>query len=100
MSIVFPSSISGVRFKNYIPGDTLTAAELIIYAMNQMVLSFSDSSQRDTALSAILEEGMTCYLVDTSTLQYYDGTIWQAIAQSTDLAAVDSRSTLLKIGMS
>jgi hypothetical protein len=48
--------------------------------MRQSVMVFDDSSARDTALSAVLAEGMVVYLKSDSSVLKYDGSNWVAIA--------------------
>ena len=63
-------------FKDFAPGDILTAADVDDYLMRQAVMRFADASARTTALSGVLVEGMMSYLKDTNTVEVYDGTSW------------------------
>lgn len=69
----------GSGFKDWTAGDVLTAADVDGYLMRQTVMTFADSSARDTALSGVLDEGMVAYLEDTNVTTYYDGSSWEDI---------------------
>jgi len=69
----------GSGFKDWSPGDVLTAADVDGYLMRQTVMTFADASARDTALSGVLDEGMMAYLEDTNVTTYYDGSSWEDI---------------------
>jgi len=66
----------GSGFKDWAAGDVLTAADVDGYLMRQTVMTFADASARDTALSGVLDEGMTAYLEDTNEVTVYDGSDW------------------------
>ena len=67
-------------YKLFNTGDILTAAQVQNNLQNQSVMFFASAAARDadTALTAALTEGMFCYLADTDTTLYYDGTAWQS----------------------
>ena len=67
-------------YKLFNTGDVLTAAQVQNYLQNQSVMFFADAATRDAdaELTAALTEGMFCYLADTDTTLYYDGTAWQS----------------------
>ena len=66
----------GSGFKDFAPGDILTAADVDGYLMRQTVMTFADASARDTALSGVLDEGMVAYLEDSDYFTVYDGSAW------------------------
>lgn len=66
-------------FKDFAPGDILTAADVDDYLMRQAVMRFDDASARTTALSGVLVEGMMSYLKDTNTVEVYDGSAWVGV---------------------
>jgi len=66
-------------FKDFAPGDILTAADVDDYLMRQAVMRFADASARTTALSGVLVEGMMSYLKDTNTVEVYDGSAWVGV---------------------
>ena len=51
-------------YKDFVAGDPLTAAQVDGFLMRQSVMVFDTTSARDTALSGVLVEGMTCYIKD------------------------------------
>ena len=67
-------------YKLFNTGDILTAAQVQNNLQNQSVMFFADAATRDAdaELTAALTEGMFCYLADTDTTLYYDGTAWQS----------------------
>lgn len=69
----------GAGFKDFASGAILTAGDVDNYLMRQTVMTFADASARDTALSAVLDEGMVAYLEDTDTVTVYDGSAWNDI---------------------
>lgn len=69
----------GAGFKDFASGAILTAGDVDNYLMRQSVMTFADASARDTALSAVLDEGMVAYLKDTDSVTVYDGSAWNAI---------------------
>lgn len=61
-------------------GDVVTAANLQQYVQDQVVAVYANSTARDAAYGGAgepsLSEGMFCFLKDTDTLQYYNGSSW------------------------
>jgi hypothetical protein len=66
-------------YKDWAPGNILTAADLDGYLMEQTVMRFADASARNTALASVLAEGMIAYLIDTNTWTVYTGSAWSTI---------------------
>lgn len=66
---------------DFSPGETLTAAKLD--DVNCGIHVFSGTATRDAAYGGsserTLEEGEFCYLADSNTTQYYNGTSWVAL---------------------
>ena len=75
-------------FKDFAPGDILTAADVDDYLMRQAVMRFADASARTTALSGVLVEGMMSYLKDTNTVEVYDGSAWVGVG-GVDVFAIE-----------
>jgi hypothetical protein len=49
--------------------------------MDQAVMVFDDSTDRDVALgTAVVSEGMVSYLADDNSLEFYDGSGWAYVA--------------------
>jgi len=69
-------------FIDFTPGQVLTADQVDLI-IRQSVMVFDDASARDTALSAVLAEGMVVYLKDDNSVLKYDGSNWVAIAPET-----------------
>ena len=68
-------------YKDFVAGDPLTAAQVDGYLMRQSVMVFDTTAARDSALSGVLVEGMTCYIKDitgngTAGTCVYNGTGW------------------------
>lgn len=53
------------------------AADVTDYWSKQVPMTFASSAARDSALSAVLREGMRAYALDTNILTMYDGSAWQ-----------------------
>lgn len=88
-------------FKDFAAGDILTAADVDDYLMRQAVMTFADSTARGTALgTAVLTEGMVSYLLDTDSLEYYDGSAWNAVSNPGDITAVTAGTALTGGGSS
>jgi len=81
-------------FKDFAAGDILTAADVDDFLMRQSIMTFADAAARDTALSAVLAEGMFCYLNDTNAFQYYDGSAWADVSNPGDITAVTAGTAL------
>lgn len=63
-------------------GEILDASDVNTYFMDQALVVFDDSAQRDAAfggaLEPLLSEGRICYLKDDDTLYIYTGAAWTA----------------------
>lgn len=82
-------------FKDFAAGDVLTAADVDDFLMRQTVMTFDDSTARGTALgTAVITEGMVTYLKDTNTLEYYNGSSWEAVSNPGDITAVTAGTAL------
>jgi len=68
-------------FKDFAVGEVLTSSDVDNFLMRQTVMVFDDSSARDTALAAVLVEGMFAFLKDTDVLTFYDGSAWSEFSQ-------------------
>lgn len=65
-----------MAYKSFTNGFPLPASDLNNFLMDQSVITFASSTERDSTLTAP-KEGMLTYLQDTNTYTYYDGTAWQ-----------------------
>ncbi len=84
-------------FIDFTNGEVLTADQMDL-VMRQGIMRFADATARDTALSAVLAEGMMCYLDDTDEVLKYDGTSWIDI--SGDITGVTAGTALTGGGTS
>lgn len=66
-------------YLDFTAGSVLTAAQLEQYCELQGILRFASAAARDSALSAVLEEGLFAYLVDTNTVTVYTGSAWSTV---------------------
>ena len=84
--------MAGAGAKLFVSGDVLTAAQVNTYLMDQAIMRFADEAARTAAFGGVgepvLAEGMMSYLMDTNSVQVYDGTQWVAIAGGADVLQV------------
>ena len=84
--------MAGAGAKLFVSGDVLTAAQVNTYLMDQAVMRFAGEAARTTAFGGVggptLAAGMMSYLIDTSSVQVYDGAEWVAIAGGADVLQV------------
>jgi hypothetical protein len=63
--------------KVFTAGDVLTASDMNTFLMNQMIMTFADSTARSSAIStATATPGMITYLENTDTFEYWNGTAY------------------------
>lgn len=86
----------GIIYKVFDFNTVLSAADLKKYIMNQLVMSFNNSIDRDQQLSDHLTEGMVVFLQDVKTTYHYDGSGWVQMGYTTNIAADDSKTSLLQ----
>ena len=66
--------------KTFTAGDVLTASDMNTFLMNQMIMTFADSTARSSAIStATAPQGMITYLQDTDTFEYWAGTAYATL---------------------
>jgi len=87
-------------FKAWSSGQTLNAADVNDYLMEQSVVIWPTAGTRegDSAYLASLVEGNLCYIQDENALYYYTGSAWAQIATESyvDTAAgSEARKALL-----
>lgn len=68
-------------YKEFVPGEAGLASDVNTYLMNQSVMTFTNSADRDLNLTAPTE-GMAVYLTGNDHYQFYNGSSWI----TTDLA--------------
>lgn len=64
-----------MSYKVFVNGDPLPASEVNDYLMNQVVISFADSTARSASLP-IPVEGQVTWMEDSNKYQYYTGSQW------------------------
>lgn len=74
-------------FKVWATGDLVSASDFNDYIMEQVIMTFANSSARDSAVSSP-EEGMFCFLADSNTLQFYNGSSWASFIGEGDITGV------------
>ena len=80
--------MAGAGWESYSTGDLISATEFQTFIQDQVVQVYADSSARDTALGTNDAEGMFCFLKDTNTLQFYDGSSWVNFIGEGDITGV------------
>ena len=80
--------MAGLGRKEWSPGDTLTAADVNGYLMDQSVMVFAGTAARASAIPSP-SAGMVAYSTATN-LEYYDGAAWEPIAAASGLTFLDS----------
>mgnify|MGYP005999352915 CR=1 FL=1 len=83
----------GAGFKVWSTGDLVNASDFNNYLQEQVIMSFADSTARDSAVSSP-EEAMFCFLRDTNTLQFYDGSAWANFIGEGDITGVTAGAGL------
>jgi hypothetical protein len=86
--------MAGAGYKLFATGDVLTAAQVNTFLMQQTTMVFADSAARTTALSGVVSEGMLTYLLDTNSLEYYDGAAFQPVSNPGDITGVTAGTGL------
>lgn len=73
--------------KSFTAGEVLTAANVNQYLMRGVKV-FADAATRTAAYGGAgeptLEEGEVSYLLDTNSVQYYNGSSWQSVGFAAD----------------
>lgn len=88
-----------MAFIDFTAGEVLTAAQMDT-TFRQTVMRFADAATRDTALTAVLAEGMIVYLDDTDEILKYNGASWESISNPGDITAVTAGTALTGGGTS
>ena len=86
--------MAGAGWKSYSTGDLISATEFQTFIQDQVVQVYADSSARDTALGTNDAEGMFCFLKDSNTLQFYDGSSWVNFIGEGDITGVTAGTNL------
>ena len=84
--------MAGAGSKLFTSGSVLTAAQVNTYLMDQAVMRFADEAARTAAFGGVgepvLASGMMSYLIDTASVEVYNGTAWVAIGGGADVLQV------------
>tara|TARA_R110000868_G_scaffold283444_2_gene543868 strand:- start:793 stop:1059 length:267 start_codon:yes stop_codon:yes gene_type:complete len=76
--------MAGAGAKLFTSGSVLTAAQVNTYLIDQAVMRFADATARTAAFGGVgepvLASGMMSYLIDTQSVEVYDGTAWVGIS--------------------
>lgn len=76
--------MAGAGAKLFTSGSVLTAAQVNTYLMDQAVMRFASAAARTAAFGGAgeptLAEGMMSYLIDTKSVEVYNGTAWVGIS--------------------
>ena len=84
--------MAGAGWKSYSTGDLIDATTFQTFVQDQVIQVYANASARDTALGTNDAEGMFCFLKDTNTLQFYDGSAWVNFIGDGDITAVNTAS--------
>jgi hypothetical protein len=68
--------MAGAGFKDFANGNILTGDELDTYLMQQSVMTFATAGDRDTALAAVVANGMVAYTVADDMMWQRRGGLW------------------------
>ena len=79
-------------FKVWTTGDLVNASDFNSYLQEQVIMRFANATARDTEVSSA-EEGMFCFLQDSNTLQFYDGSSWNSFIGEGDITSIVTAST-------
>jgi hypothetical protein len=84
--------MAGAGAKLFTSGSVLTAAQVNTFLMDQAVMRFADEAARTAAFGGVgepvLAEGMMSYLMDTDSVEVYDGSAWVGISGGADVLQV------------
>lgn len=84
--------MAGAGARLFVSGDTLTAAAVNTYLMDQTIMRFATTTARDAAFGGgtkpTLAEGMFCYIDADNKLYFYTGSAWQEFASGADVLQV------------
>jgi hypothetical protein len=79
-------------FKVWTTGDLVNASDFNSYLQEQVIMRFANATARDSQVTSA-EEGMFCFLQDTNTLQFYDGSSWNSFIGEGDITSIVTAST-------
>lgn len=74
--------MAGAGWRDFIPGEVLTAANVQDYLQDQAVMVFASAAARTSALASPTE-GMVSYRTDANIVEVYDGSAWKQFGATT-----------------
>ena len=78
--------MAGLGAKLWVAEEVVTSVNMNGYLQDQTVMRFADETARTNAFGGVgeptLAEGMCSYLMDTDSVQVFDGTDWVAVSGS------------------
>lgn len=77
-------------YRNWTPGEVLTADNVQDYLQDQTVMVFADSTARGTAVVSPTE-GMITWLEDVNKYQYWNGSAWSDVINALGAAGTDGQ---------
>ena len=84
--------MAGLGTKLWVAAEVLTAAGVNGYLQDQVVMRFASAAARTAAFGGAgeptLAEGMMSYLMDTNSVEVYNGAAWVAIGGGADILQV------------
>ena len=87
-------------WKSWSIGEVVEATDFQNYVQDQVVQVYANSTARTTALGTAVTAGMVSYLLDSNTLQYFDGSSWVNVSSPGDITAVTAGTALTGGGTS
>jgi len=86
--------MAGAGYRTFSPNTVLTADQVQNFLMDQAVQVYADASERDSALTGVVAEGMVAYLEDSNKLFTFNGSAWEEVTPSTISADIIDSGTL------
>jgi hypothetical protein len=71
--------MAGAGFKTFVSGAVLGATEVNTFLMQQSVMTFTNTTLRNAAITSP-SAGMLTFIIGTKSLELYDGSGWTAIS--------------------
>ena len=80
--------MAGAGAKLFTSGSVLTAAQVNTFLMDQAIMRFATTADRDAAFGGagepVLAEGMFAYIDADNNLYFYSGSAWEAFGITND----------------
>lgn len=72
--------MAGAGYRTFVAGEVLTAETVQTYLQDQAIMVFAGTAARGSAIGTAASEGMFTWLLDTNSLEYYNGSAWTAFS--------------------